>query len=374
MNFMFLMVFLVIFLLGVIVFNFFYFLINDELKIRKELWSALQILVIFISGLFFFQNESNELNSQLNLCCDGSGTIFSIENRLGVYFMMILYKIGFLITIFKKKVLPPIIEVVLNILLMLGVLLNVILIFHISVEGYLFLPQVCINFPLIIMLIINLIVRQRRLIRFIDENKIESDTILGLICLQFLKFRPIIQFPILLVLVIPILVLATSILILIGQKPDALIKAFTDTYKHGFSQLSYECENVECGGHFLCSVGANGHKSIVKPIRYGERNGRRIICNRQLLISNAFEDFVQEKFPNEHKIIRSNYNKVGDLVHKYYDVFNIKLVSDIVYYLMKPLEWFFLVVLYCVDEKPENRIEKQYVKHEYRKKIDNARV
>ncbi len=28
--------------------------------------------------------------------------------------------------------------------------------------------------------------------------------------------------------------------------------------------------------------------------------------------------------------------------------------------LVKPLEWFFLIVLYLTDEKPENRIALQY--------------
>ena len=48
---------------------------------------------------------------------------------------------------------------------------------------------------------------------------------------------------------------------------------------------------MTCGGHYLCSVAAKGHTQIVKPERFGVRNGGRIICNRQLLISNAFEDF-----------------------------------------------------------------------------------
>ena len=34
---------------------------------------------------------------------------------------------------------------------------------------------------------------------------------------------------------------------------------------------------------------------------------------------------------------------------------------DIIYYLMKPLEWLFLLVLYLVDRKPENRIALQYI-------------
>lgn len=149
--------------------------------------------------------------------------------------------------------------------------------------------------------------------------------------------------------------------ILFGQKPDSLIRAFTDTYQHGFSQLDHLCENVQCGGHFLCSVGANGHPKIVKPIRYGERNGRKIICTRQLLISNAFEELVQEKCPLVHKMIRHNYNKVGRLIHRYYGIFNNKYISDLVYICMKPLELLFLLILYTFDKKPENRIAKQYL-------------
>lgn len=167
-----------------------------------------------------------------------------------------------------------------------------------------------------------------------------------------------------------IVLIIFPILILIGQQPDSLIKSFTDTYGHGFSKLTYQCDNIECGGHFLCSVGAKGHYNVVKPIRYGERNRGKIICNRQLLISNAFEDYIQNKFPKKHQLIRKNYNKVGNLVHRYYGIFNIKIISDIVYLLMKPLEWFFLTVLYCVDQKPENRIHKQYLKKEFQQKIE----
>ena len=35
--------------------------------------------------------------------------------------------------------------------------------------------------------------------------------------------------------------------------------------------------------------------------------------------------------------------------------------ADITYLIMKPLEWLFLVVLYLFDEKPENRICRQYL-------------
>lgn len=187
--------------------------------------------------------------------------------------------------------------------------------------------------------------------------------------MKLLKMNQAIKYPILLVLLAPLLILLSLFLTLFGQKPDSLIRAFTDTYKHGFSELDHECLNVTCGGHFLCSVGANGHQFVVKPLRYGERNGAKIICNRQLLVSNAFEELVQEKLPKTHKFIRGNYNKVGDVIHKYYGVFNLKWVSNSVYIVMKPLEWCFLIVLYCSDKNPENRIARQYITAEHRKLI-----
>ena len=35
-------------------------------------------------------------------------------------------------------------------------------------------------------------------------------------------------------------------------------------------------------------------------------------------------------------------------------------LADIIYFLMKPLEWLFLLVLYLFDTNPENRIAVQY--------------
>ena len=37
------------------------------------------------------------------------------------------------------------------------------------------------------------------------------------------------------------------------------------------------------------------------------------------------------------------------------------LAADMVYVLMKPLEWMFLSVIYLCDARPENRISLQYI-------------
>ena len=124
----------------------------------------------------------------------------------------------------------------------------------------------------------------------------------------------------------------------------------------------------------MCSVAAKGHKKIVKPQRLGIRGGNLIICNRQLLVSNAFEELLEQKCPVIHRFIRKKYNHVGNFVHRYYSVFNIKWVSDFVYVIMKPLEWFFLLVLYTSDKQPENRIAKQYLSKQDRQMLQSHKV
>ena len=187
---------------------------------------------------------------------------------------------------------------------------------------------------------------------------------------ELLNKEAVQKIPILLLLTLPILIFLMLFLLLFGQKPDSFIRAFTDTYFRSFSQLSHDCDNVDCGNHFLCSVAANGHQSVVKPHRLGERGGKPIICNRQLLISNAFEELIQEKLPKTHRFIRKNYNKVGNFVHRYYGIFNNKFVADAIYFMMKPLEYFFVLTLYTFDTKPENRIAKQYVSKEIRRSME----
>lgn len=146
------------------------------------------------------------------------------------------------------------------------------------------------------------------------------------------------------------------VFILTGQGADAAIKAFTDTADWTFSQ-QIPPPPKEYEGHYLCTVAAGGHKSVVKPLRLGTRHGATIIVNRQLCVANAFEDYIQEKLPRFHKIIRGAYDRYGYPVSKH---ITTPRRADAVYILMKPLEWAFLIFLYLFDTKPEQRISRQY--------------
>lgn len=157
-------------------------------------------------------------------------------------------------------------------------------------------------------------------------------------------------------LIFPIAVILEILFIIFGQGPDGFIKAFTMTADWTFSTQTPP-PPIEYEGHYLCTVAAGGHKNIVRPLRYGKRLGSKIIVNRQLLTANAFEDLIMEKLPRFHKAVRGFYDKYGYPVSHH---ITSPLRADIVYVLMKPLEYMFIFVLYLCDSHPENRIAVQY--------------
>ena len=146
------------------------------------------------------------------------------------------------------------------------------------------------------------------------------------------------------------------VFIILGKGPDGAIKAFTDTADWTFSK-QIPPPPKEYHGHYLCTVAAGGHKRIVKPLRLGTRRNATIIVNRQLCIANAFEEKIQEISPKFHKFIRGVYDNCGFPLSM---VITTPLKADIVYILMKPLEWLFLIFLYMTDVNPEKRIKRQY--------------
>lgn len=159
-------------------------------------------------------------------------------------------------------------------------------------------------------------------------------------------------------LVLPFVAVLQAVLYLFNQKPDSLVTQFTESCGFLFSHY----QHCSCGGdHYLCSIAANGSKNLVRPVRYGVRKGERILVNRQLLISNAFEQWLEEKAPRFHKVIRNFYDGLKIPVNTWS---KRKRLADLIYILMKPLEWLFLFWLYLTDPRPEARISRQYLPKE----------
>ncbi|MBK9081305.1 MAG: hypothetical protein IPL88_04105 [Rhizobiales bacterium] len=150
--------------------------------------------------------------------------------------------------------------------------------------------------------------------------------------------------------------LAAAAVYVAARTPNPLHDAFTRTIGLTFSDTPV----VTPCGHYLCTIGANGHPGVVRPVRMGWRRGETIVCTRQLLIANAFEELIAERWPGLHGWIRPRYDAIGRVAGRYYGLFAHKWVCDLVYLAMKPAEWAFLLTLRLLDPRAEERIARQY--------------
>lgn len=158
-------------------------------------------------------------------------------------------------------------------------------------------------------------------------------------------------------LLLPLLVVLILLLLLFGQQPDSVIKAFTETSDWTLS-TKISPPPIEADAHYLCTVAMQGDEKLVKPLRYGIRRGKRIVVNRQLCVANAFEQLLEERTPSFHRHLRHFYDTYGYPLSLHLQT---PFRADVTYLLMKPLEWVFLLVLYLIDVKPEDRIARQYL-------------
>lgn len=166
-----------------------------------------------------------------------------------------------------------------------------------------------------------------------------------------------------LIIALPLLGVTLAVLVLFGQRPDYVVRAWTETSDWTLS-TKVAPVNLTYDEHYLCTVAATGHEQLVKPLRFGERHGHRIVVNRQLLVANAFENVLEEKVPRLHRGIRDFYDTYGFPLADH--IRHSRVACDVTYLVMKPLEWMFLFVLYLVDANPENRIAVQYLPRQRR--------
>ncbi len=159
-----------------------------------------------------------------------------------------------------------------------------------------------------------------------------------------------------LLLLIPMLTIILMILLLFGQRPSDIITAWTNTADWTFSS-EVAPQNIYFDQHYLCSVAAGGHNKVVKPLREGKRGNNKVLVNRQLCVANAFEQIIEERIPKVHRVIRKFYDTYGYPIANH---INSKLVADIIYILMKPLEYIFLIIIYMFEAHPEDLIAVQY--------------
>lgn len=341
--------------------------VMNIIRIRKKKVSFIFEIISFITGMALVAlvyglleptNYKYALNAEVGPAFHEA---FSCYHLTTLVVLLLVGILTYFILKFYKKGFPPILEAILISGVLVGSVISGIVIIQLSAAfgadliTAVFILYIYLFFFNYFLLVINLLIKITKE-KAATQTKIEYKNAFLQVCSRFLvKGSNMIIGAV--VLMLPLLFILILLLTLFGQQPDSIIKVFTQTSDWLLSS-KISPPALESGGHYLCTVALKGHKKIVKPLRYGIRSGKRIVVNRQLCVANAFEQLIMERLPHFHRRVRSFYDNYGypvsKLIHKSW-------AADLVYILMKPLEWVFLLVLYTFDRKPEDRIAKQYL-------------
>lgn len=295
---------------------------------------------------------------------DGYASL-STEHLPTIAVLLILGILSYFILKLFSEELSPIIYTICSSILIIDIIFTILYFIHTSVHYSIDLEDVggeiiCLRFGLgylSLLFIAELIVSLGKYLKNQKQKNIKyKNKILRTLYSISLKYQTA---PLLWIISsFPILIIIQLILVIFGQQPDSFIKVFLDTSSFNYSAVSAPPPITIAGdSHYLCTVSVKGHKKLVKPVRAGIRRNERILVNRQLLVANAFENILEEYTPRFHKVIRYIYDKYGYPISKH---INTAWSADIIYIIMKPLEWWFTLVLYTIDKNPENRINIQY--------------
>ncbi|QDI93031.1 hypothetical protein EPH95_06260 [Salicibibacter halophilus] len=318
------------------------------------------LLGFYLNGVAVDAGGTLRIYEETGAMANGYASLAN-EHIVSVIVLLTLGLTGFGVACIKYKHLPPMVYVACSTLIILNIIFAAIYLTHTVSENYGEGFSVTLLQITFLSLCFLYIARLRDSLSHFHDNIHEEEIVYNNKFMIFLyrisnKYQ---KMPKLWsVILFPVLVIIQLILVLFGQRPDSFIRVFLETSSFNYSNIPMpEPETLEDDGHYLCTVSAKGHKKLVKPIRAGSRRGLRITVNRQLMVANAFENIFEQYMPSFHKVIRNFYDRFGYPISRH---INSKWTADITYLLMKPLEWLFLVVIYTVDKKPENRILMQY--------------
>lgn len=308
--------------------------------------------LLFCLGLVMY---SADFHTAIDIV-DGGYSPFASKHFLSLFTFFALAVFGLLMLWLKGRAMPPLSFVLMLALVLIGIPISVAVFVQIShntefYDAWLFgfLPFAYIFTAVAV--ICKCVVEEAA----VANDKVYRNKVLNYLNQKMAKTAH--QPFYVLILMVPVFIIIIGILILFGQEADSLTKVFTETTTWRFSTKTHP-PFLGHEGHYLCTVAVCGDPKVVKPLRLGKRHGHEIIVNRQLLIANAFEELIQENFPAAHRLIRGAYDKYGYPLSK---KITSRRGSNLVYRLMKPLEYFFLICLYLCSNKPEEKIARQYV-------------
>lgn len=349
-----LLLFIVISFLGCLLF------MNKRGNVRTSVSIYEYVLIIcanlsLILFAFAWLLNSADYYTAIDIVDDGYTPIASAHVLTFLVFFA-LSSWGIIVLWVRGNRLPPLLFVMAIIFIIIGCVINFALLLQLMSNtepakmGFIFSLTPFFHIVISISLLIRVAENEREL----ASEKIYQNKFLNTLN-QFMarsKDKPVL----ILMLCVPVFILVVAILMLFGQDYNSITKVFTETATWNFSQQSHP-PFLDHKGHYLCTIAVCGDAKVVKPLRLGKRHGHEIVVNRQLLIANAFEELIQESAPRLHTIIRNVYDKYGYPLSK---KITTPESSNLIYRMMKPLEYLFLVVLYLFVIKPEEKINKQY--------------
>ncbi|MDP1802564.1 MAG: hypothetical protein Q8L81_14485 [Bacteroidota bacterium] len=280
---------------------------------------------------------------------------FQTESITTAYTLWILFALAYAASRYFKKQLSPILITLVASMMVLGLLFCFTICVHFtSMAAVVVFPGFNLLYISPFLCFFYLLKEIIRLNKYLKEYLEKQDTNAANIINAFYNSIYQNHLGFVTVLIAPLLLIIQAALFLVGQQPDSVITQFTESCGYLLSKY----QDCSCGGgHYLCSIAANGNKKLVKPTRFGVRANERIVVNRQLLVANAFENWLEEHIPKMHKVIRGSYDACNIPVNEWS---KHKRFANVLYMFMKPLEWLFLAWLYLFDKRPEDRIAKQY--------------
>ncbi len=285
------------------------------------------------------------------------------DHILTIAVLYAISAIAYWMSVWKGGALPPLFKAFSILGMAQGFVLCVIMMVQFGPFMLYGLFPIIITFPLLspllfLMLLFVEIRKQLYLQKIEIQNQEEDETYDSLILsnAERIVTDERIGNPLFFFFLIPFVAIQQAVLILFGQRPDSFIKAFAETCTYTFSQ--FDPPPNPGSGHYLCTIASRGHPTLVQPLRKGWRGGKVIDVNRQLMVSNAFEEWLEQHTPRFHRYLRGCYNKVGRPLN---EMVKSTWISNAMYIIMKPFEWGFIFWLYMVDEHPENRIHTQYL-------------
>jgi len=279
---------------------------------------------------------------------------FDWEYISSLYTWLFVSLTCFHVSFFSKEKIGPLLLAILPLGMIAGIILLMFMFIHLIPFILLatVFPFILIGFPAlfifpsIILFILQLKVHNFYIVKQSIRKGIRPDTKMNRMLIRISHFFPFVA-------------LVTSFQYLFGQKPESIVKTFTQSHEGIFAQgICEKCASST--NDYLCTIAAQGYPAIVKPIRNGVRLGMPIVVTRQLLISNAFEELIMMKFPRIHKLVRKIYDALNIPVNQWC---RYKAFATVIYFLWKPFEWTGLVCIYLFVNNPEEMINRQYLEN-----------